>query len=103
MDIGSCFDRPSVNEEDDSIKKHDNQLFNPYELGSNKLKNRIIIAAKTGCRTDTKTSVPNEMHVKYYSDRATSAGMVLTESTGVSFRGNDFQGACGIWNNDQVE
>jgi 2,4-dienoyl-CoA reductase-like NADH-dependent reductase (Old Yellow Enzyme family) len=43
------------------------------------------------------------MHVKYYSDRAESAGMVFTECSGVTYRGNGFQGACGIWSQEQVE
>jgi N-ethylmaleimide reductase len=101
MGVGSCCDRPHVNEFE--TKKHENNLFNPFKLGDQTIKNRFVMAAMTRCRADPATCVANDLHVQYYSDRAASAGLVLTECSGVSFRGNGFKGACGIWNDQQVE
>lgn len=99
--MGACCDRPNVNEAE--FKKHDNNLFNAYKLGPYVLKNRTVMAAMTRCRADPKTCIPNDLHIKYYSDRAESAGMILTECSGVSFRGNGYQGACGSWTKEQFD
>ena len=81
---------------------NENTLFNSFKLGPNKLKNRFVMAAMTRCRADPTDCVPVEKHVKYYSERAKSAGLILTECAGVSFRGNGYLGACGIWTDEQV-
>eukprot|EP00331_Platyophrya_macrostoma_P028249 CAMPEP_0176434472 /NCGR_PEP_ID=MMETSP0127-20121128/16698_1 /TAXON_ID=938130 /ORGANISM="Platyophrya macrostoma, Strain WH" /LENGTH=348 /DNA_ID=CAMNT_0017817217 /DNA_START=113 /DNA_END=1159 /DNA_ORIENTATION=- len=57
----------------------------------------------TRCRADPKTGIPNDLHVKYYSERAANAGFVLTECTAISNQGNSFPGATGIWNREQVD
>ena len=53
-------------------------LFESYYLGDIKLKNRVGMAALTRCRAEPKTGIPNDMHVKYYSDRGEDAGFILT-------------------------
>jgi N-ethylmaleimide reductase len=78
-------------------------LFQPYILGSVELQNRMVMAAMTRCRADPKTGIPNEMHVQYYSERAEGTGLVLTECSSVSNKGNAFPGAAGIWTDEQVE
>ena len=78
-------------------------IFNPYKLGPYLLKNHFVMSAMTRNRADPKTSIPNDLMAKYYSERAESAGFVLTECTGVSFRGKGFAGAAGLWNEEQAE
>ncbi len=79
------------------------RLFQPYKLGSVELQNRLVMAAMTRCRADPKTCIPNEMHVQYYSERAEGTGMILTESSSVSNKGNSFPGEAGIWTDEQAE
>jgi N-ethylmaleimide reductase len=77
-------------------------LLQPIKLGSYELRNRCVMAALTRMRADYDTGIPNEMHVKYYSDRAENAGFILTECTAINTRGNSFRGGCGMWNEEQV-
>ena len=76
-------------------------LFEPYKLGDVILRNRIVMAALTRARCDPTTGVPNDLHVKYYAQRA-SAGLIFTECTPVSANSNTYPGAAGIYNKDQV-
>ena len=72
-------------------------LFTTYKMGDVELPNRIVAAAVTRCRADPKTGVATDLHVKYYTARA-SAGFILTECTPIRFDGDSFPGAVGIWN-----
>ena len=78
-------------------------LLRGLKYGSFDFPSRIVMAAMTRCRADYKTSVPNDLHVQYYSQRANGAAFILTECTHISSRGNSFPGACGISTSDQVE
>jgi N-ethylmaleimide reductase len=78
-------------------------LLEKINFGPHVLKNRIVMAAMTRCRADPKDGVPNDLHVQYYSERAENAGLVLTECSQVSERGNSFPGAAGIYSDEQVE
>ena len=78
-------------------------LFSPLTTTSFSFPNRIAMAALTRMRCDYNTCVPNELHVKYYSERARKCAFVLTECTSISKLGNNFPGACGIYTDEQVE
>lgn len=60
------------------------------------------MAALTRCRADPATGVPNDLHVKYYSARA-SAGLILTECSAIRPDGDCFPGSAGIYTDEQVE
>jgi len=81
----------------------DKKIFSALKLGDYVLPNRIAMAALTRCRADPRTGVPNELHVKYYTERAENAGFILTECSGVSMIGNSYPGGCGIWTDEQTE
>lgn len=70
--------------------------FDKYTLGDLKLKNRVVMASMTRNRCDPKDGVPNDLLVKYYSQRA-NAGLILTECSPISPAGNSFPGAGGIY------
>lgn len=53
-------------------------------------------------RCDPKNSIPNELLVKYYTQRA-NAGLILTECSPISRRTGAFPGAGGIYTEEQVE
>ena len=77
------------------------KLFQPLQLGSLTLKNRIIMAPLTRARAgDLRT--PNDLMVKYYKQRA-SAGLILTEATSITPMGVGYAKTPGIWSREQIE
>src|SRR5437763_14215443 len=76
-------------------------LFDALELGSIKLPNRIVMAPLTRARAGRK-AIPNELMAAYYAQRA-SAGLIVSEATGISREGLGWPNAPGLWNEDQVE
>ena len=76
-------------------------LFDPIQLGAVLCPNRIVMAPLTRARA-TREAVPTEVMKTYYSQRA-SAGLIITEATGISRQGLGWPFAPGIWNAEQVE
>ncbi|MGE5561786.1 MAG: alkene reductase [Bacillota bacterium] len=76
-------------------------LFDPLSLGSLELPNRIFMAPLTRARSN-REAVPNALMAQYYAQRA-SAGLIITEATGISREGLGWPNAPGLWNEDQVE
>ena len=50
----------------------------------------------------TKGAVPTELMIEYYTQRA-SAGVIITEATGISREGLGWPFAPGLWSDEQVE
>ena len=65
--------------------------FDSYKLGSLTLKNRMLMAPLTRMRCEKSTSIPNDLLLEYYKQRA-SFGMIITECSPISQRGNTFPG-----------
>ena len=76
-------------------------LFEPLQLGSLTLKNRIIMAPLTRCRSG-EGRVPTELMVKYYTQRST-AGLIISEATSVSAMGVGYPDTPGIWSDEQIK
>ncbi|MEO7802440.1 MAG: alkene reductase [Ginsengibacter sp.] len=79
-------------------KKH-SHLFSPYTLGTLELDNRIVMAPMT--RSRAIGNVPNDLVVKYYSERA-SAGLIITEGTSPSPNGLGYARIPGLFNSEQI-
>jgi N-ethylmaleimide reductase len=60
-------------------------LFEPVQLGSLVLANRVFMAPLTRNRADAD-GVPGELAATYYAQRA-SAGLIVTEATQISLMG----------------
>src|SRR3712207_6600694 len=75
-------------------------LFDPIQLGATLCPNRIVMAPLTRGRS-TRDHVPTELMATYYSQRA-SAGLIITEATGISRQGLGWPYAPGIWNQEQM-
>lgn len=75
-------------------------LFDPLKAGAFSLKNRVVLAPLTRCRSSAGR-VPNDMMVEYYVQRA-SAGLMLTEATSVTPMGVGYPDTPGIWSEEQV-
>ncbi|WP_201534093.1 alkene reductase [Psychrobacter immobilis] len=79
---------------------HDN-LFEPVKMGTQTLKNRIIMAPLTRVRSIEPGDVPTPFAGEYYSQRA-GAGLIITEATQVSFQAKGYAGAPGIHTQEQI-
>ncbi|MET0372772.1 MAG: alkene reductase, partial [Rhizorhabdus sp.] len=75
-------------------------LFDPIALGAITAPNRIIMAPLTRSRA-TREAVPTPVMAEYYAQRA-SAGLIISEATGISRAGLGWPDAPGIWNDEQV-
>lgn len=80
---------------------HDS-LFQPLTMGALEAKNRVFMAPLTRGRSTQPGSIPNEMMATYYRQRA-SAGLIISEATGISVEGSGWPAAPGIWSEEQVE
>jgi N-ethylmaleimide reductase len=76
-------------------------LFEPLQLGSLVLKNRVFMAPLTRNRAHAD-GVPSELSATYYTQRA-SAGLIVTEATQISPMGNGYINTPGIHSPEQVQ
>ena len=75
-------------------------LFDPIQLGAIHAPNRILMAPLTRGRA-TRAHVPTPLMVEYYTQRAT-AGLIISEATGMSRQGLGWPYAPGIWTEEQT-
>ena len=76
-------------------------LLDPVKVGPYTLKNRVVMAPMTRSRA-VAGNVPNELAIKYYTQRA-GAGLIVTEATQVSPQGVGYVHTPGIHSEAQVE
>lgn len=76
-------------------------LFTPLRLGAIEAPNRILMAPLTRARA-TRDHVPTSLMAEYYGQRAT-AGLIISEATGVSPQGLGWPFAPGLYTDAQVE
>ncbi|MEL6441264.1 MAG: alkene reductase [Cyanobacteria bacterium J06621_8] len=74
-------------------------LFDSFQLGSNTLNNRVVMAPMTRLRADG--NVPTKLMAKYYAQRA-SAGLIITECTMVAPSSQGYMNVPGIYNEAQI-
>jgi N-ethylmaleimide reductase len=74
-------------------------VLSPYQLGSLRLKNRMVMAPLTRSRAG-QGNVPSAMAATYYSQRA-GAGLIVTEATQVSPGGQGYIATPGIHSDAQ--
>jgi len=76
-------------------------LFDPVSFGAIRAPNRIVMAPLTRGRA-TRDHVPTDLMIDYYRQRA-SAGLIISEATGISREGLGWPYAPGLWNEAQVQ
>lgn len=76
-------------------------LFSPHRLGPMNLKNSIVMAPMTRCRSHQPGNIPTDLMAEYYGQRA-SAGLIITEATQVSPKGQGYSFTPGIHEPEQV-
>src|SRR5579871_3328855 len=77
------------------------KLFEPFKLGPLSLPNRFVMAPLTRNRAVPPGMVPSPLAVDYYGQRA-SAGLLVTEATQISQKGQGYQDTPGIYSKEQV-
>lgn len=75
-------------------------LMSPFQLGPFNLSHRVVLAPMTRCRAINQ--VPQPAHVKFYSQRTTSGGLLITEASSVGETGFGFPNSPGIFTNEQI-
>lgn len=75
-------------------------LFDPIKLGAITAPNRILMAPLTRGRS-TREHVPTAIMADYYAQRA-SAGLIISEATGISRQGLGWPYAPGLWTDEQA-
>lgn len=76
-------------------------LFDPISIGAISAPNRIVMAPLTRGRA-TQAHVPLPRMIDYYRQRA-SAGLIISEATGISREGLGWPHAPGIWTAEMRE
>ena len=77
--------------------------FSPLRLGAHQLKHRIVMAPLTRMRAQQPGNVPTELNASYYAQRASTGGLLITEATQISPRGQGYPATPGIHSDQQVE
>lgn len=80
--------------------QNNKKLFEPVEFNRIRLNNRIVMAPMT--RSRAIGSIPNDLMVSYYSQRA-SAGLIITEGTSPSPNGLGYARIPGIYSKEQID
>ena len=75
-------------------------IYSNAKIGSMLLKNRIVMAPMT--RSRCTDNVPNELVVKYYTQRA-EAGLIITEGTSPSDNGLGYARIPGLYTSEHVQ
>ena len=76
-------------------------LFDPIRIGGLHCPNRIWMAPMTRGRA-TREHVPTDLMAQYYAQRA-SAGLIISEATGISLEGSGWPFAPGLWTAEQQQ
>ena len=76
-------------------------LLQPYRMGEFHPANRVVMAPLTRCRATNPDLLPTDLHVRYYTQRA-SAGLIITEGTWISRDAVGWHDVPGLFTDAQV-
>ena len=78
------------------------ELFTPMQLGDIVLSHRIVMAPMTRMRANTVTSSASQLMATYYSQRATSGGLIIAEASQIVPGGQLMHASPGIYSEQQT-
>src|SRR5882724_2706627 len=78
------------------------KLFTPIQVGPMELKHRVVLAPLTRSRSVQPGSIPGDLMLEYYSQRASDGGLIVSEGTSISIAGGGWFGAPGMYSDEQV-
>jgi N-ethylmaleimide reductase len=77
-------------------------LFSPLRFGAHRLSHRVVMPPLTRMRARQPGNVPTELNAQYYAQRASAGGLLVTEATQISPRGQGYPATPGIHSPEQV-
>ena len=80
-----------------------NGLFRPVELGSTRLKHRVVMAPLTRARSIQPGSIPGDLMLEYYTQRASDGGLIISEAAQLSLAASGWHGAPGMYSDAQID
>ena len=80
-----------------------NGLFSPVELGSTRLKHRVVMAPLTRSRSVQPDGAPGDLMLEYYTQRASDGGLIISEAAQLSLASRGWHGAPGMYSDAQVD
>ncbi len=78
-------------------------LFSPVQIGPITLKHRVVMAPLTRSRSVQPGDVPGDLMLKYYTQRASDGGLIISEATTISATARGWFGAPGLYSDEQVK
>jgi N-ethylmaleimide reductase len=72
------------------------KLFSNTNIGPVQLKHRVVMAPLTRMRSEMPGDIPGDLVLKYYTQRASQGGLIITEATTISATARGYYGAPGI-------
>lgn len=85
-----------------AITTSEKTLFTEVQVGQMKLKHRVVMPATSRLRAQWPSSVPSELMVENYTQRASNGGLIITESSAVSPTGRAYHTGPGLYGEAQV-
>jgi N-ethylmaleimide reductase len=79
------------------------ELFTPVELGPTHLKHRVVMAPLTRSRSIPPDGIPGDLMLKYYSQRTSDGGLIISEATQLSLASRGWHGAPGVYSDAQID
>ncbi|WP_419996766.1 alkene reductase [Streptomyces boninensis] len=78
-----------------------NNIFEPVTVGKLDLPHRLVMAPMTRSRATAEGGLVTDLHAEYYGQRA-AAGLIITEGTQPSVRGQGYIQTPGLHSDEQV-
>lgn len=79
------------------------KTYSPFVLQGLKLKNRLVMPGMTRCRAEVANGNPTDLMKAYYSQRADSAGLIISEYLPVSYLANAWPGSGALWTSENAK
>ena len=77
-------------------------LHTPLKLGNHALAHRVVMAPLTRMRASSPGSAPHALNARYYGQRASRGGLIITEATQISWQGMGYPQTPGLHTNEQA-
>ena len=78
------------------------KMFTPFMLGTIPLQHRIVMAPLTRLRSEQPCDIPGDLMARYYGQRSSAGGLIITESAEITPDASAYEGAPGIYTDAQV-
>ena len=78
------------------------KLFTRIQVGPMELKHRVVMAPLTRSRSVQPGSIPGDLMLEYYTQRASEGGFIVSEATPISIAGGGWFRAPGLYSGEQV-